>query len=150
MVPKTESVVLEKSMHQVGVKHLMKTNSNLQVREMLISINIPIENFMKSKGFENACGDRGVVNELQEEEEEKEEDEHFDSMMNHNESETEKVIEKLRKVVVEGQNMSCPIYLEDFLVGKKATSMPTCSHVFHPVGVSVFHRANWIGFGINS
>ncbi|XVF17030.1 hypothetical protein REPUB_Repub10bG0081600 [Reevesia pubescens] len=151
--PQTESVVLEKT-YEVQVQSLMHNNnsnisSNVRVRDMLLSMDIPVQDFMVEQIL--ACAHRmgstdqhyrnrkvlrmrveieAVVDELPDQADDDEE--HSNSMMNDNESETTALVEKLRKVRVESPNSCCPICFEDFLVGMEATSMPACSHLFHP------------------
>ncbi|XP_022740596.1 uncharacterized protein LOC111292459 [Durio zibethinus] len=152
MEPETESVVVEKT-HEVRVEHLMNNNGNVsssvRVRDMLFSMDIPVQDFMVEQIL--ACAHRmgmteryrnrkvlrmrveieAVVNELPDEDDDDGEDEDFDSMRNDNETETAIMTEKLKKVVAERPNSCCPTCLEDFLVGTEATSMPSCSHLFH-------------------
>ncbi|XP_021298414.1 NEP1-interacting protein 2-like [Herrania umbratica] len=139
-----ESVVFEKT-EEVRVDRLMNENDSVStVRDMLVSMDVPVHDFMVDKIL--ACAHRmataqryrtrkvlrmrveieAVVGELPvyDDDDDEEEDES-------EESETAALmVEKLRKVVVDRPNSCCTICLEDFLVDSEATSMP-CSHVFH-------------------
>ncbi|OMO82720.1 Zinc finger, RING-type [Corchorus olitorius] len=147
-----ESVVLDK-MEQVRVDQLLDENNGRDsVRGILLSMGIPVQDFMVEKILgcaHNMATDKcymnrkvlkigvqidAIVDGILEEEDEDEEEDGDDDDDDDESSSSEKVamVDLTNKVVIEKANVGCPICLEDFMVGTEAVVM-RCSHLFHHV-----------------
>ncbi|OMP08331.1 Zinc finger, RING-type [Corchorus capsularis] len=151
-----ESVVVEKT-EQVGVDQLLDENNGRDsVREILLSMGVPVQDFMVERILgcaHNMATDKCYMNQkvlkmgvqidaivagILEEEDEDEEDEDDDDEEEEEDgdddesslSEKGAMVDLTNKVVIEKPNVGCPICLEDFVVGTEAVVM-RCSHRFH-------------------